>query len=98
MSRLITSVLMTGLLAAAGATLAPTLSVAADLQALPLAHEATRYCGTCGCLQVSHVRHRELRSTYGIAFDPRNYDTTEPHYYFGPIRTYPRYWACADVR
>ena len=39
--------------------------------------------------------HRELRTTYGIGFDPRNYDTTEPHYYLGPMRAYPRYWVSA---
>jgi hypothetical protein len=50
------------------------------------------YCGPCGCLGVAYVYHRELRSTYGLGFDPRNYDTTQPHYYFGPIRAYPRYF------
>ena len=48
-------------------------------------------CGPCGCLQVTYDHHRELLSTYGLGFDPRNYDTTEPHYYFGRIRAYPRY-------
>jgi hypothetical protein len=33
-----------------------------------------------------------LRSTYGIAFDPRNFDETQPYYYFGPVRAYPRFW------
>jgi hypothetical protein len=51
--------------------------------------------GPCGCLHVSHVFHRELRTTYGLSFDPRNFDQTEPHYYFGAIRAYPRYWVDA---
>ena len=44
-----------------------------------------------------YVYHRELRQTYGTQFDPRNYDETEPHYYFGPVRRYIRYcrpWEC----
>jgi hypothetical protein len=48
-------------------------------------------CGPCGCLQVGYVLHRELRSTYGAGFDPRNFDQTEPYYYFGRMRSYPRY-------
>lgn len=48
-------------------------------------------CGPCGCLTVTYVYHRELRSTYGIGFDPRNYDETRPHYFFGAVRPYPRY-------
>jgi hypothetical protein len=50
------------------------------------------YCGPCGCLRVTYVYHRELRATYGLGFDPRNYDTTQPHYYFGRMRAYPRYF------
>lgn len=50
------------------------------------------YCGPCGCLGVAYVYHRELRSTYGLGFDPRNYDTTQPHYYFGRVRAWPRYF------
>jgi len=38
-----------------------------------------------------YVYHRDLRQTYGTHFDPRNYDETEPHYYFGPVRRYVRY-------
>jgi hypothetical protein len=49
-------------------------------------------CGPCGCLSVTYVDHRELRSTYGLNYDPRNYDTTEPQFYFGPVRSYPRYF------
>lgn len=56
------------------------------------------YCGPCGCLRVTYVRHRALESTYGLSYDPRNYDGTEPHYYLGPVRSYPRYTVegCAD--
>ena len=95
MSKLVRSVLMAGILAAAGATMTPAVSAAADLQVVGPAQHATRWCGCCGCLQASHVRHRELRTTYGTGFDPRNYDTQEPHYYFGPMRSYPRYWVSA---
>lgn len=49
-------------------------------------------CGPCGCLTITYVHHRELRSTYGIGFDPRNFDETEPHYYFGAMRAFPRYY------
>jgi hypothetical protein len=51
-----------------------------------------RYCGPCGCLTVRYVRHRVLETTYGAAFDPRNFDTTEPYYYFGPVHRFPRYF------
>ena len=50
------------------------------------------YCGPCGCLLVAYTYHPELRSTYGLRFDPRNYDTTEPHYYFGRVGAYPQYY------
>ena len=72
---------------------APPLG-AADLQVpTRAAHAYNRVradCGPCGCLRVALVRHRELQSTYGLSFDPRNYDTTEPHFYFGRMRAYPR--------
>jgi hypothetical protein len=29
--------------------------------------------------------------TYGTGFDPRNFDTTEPFYYFGRVRAYPHF-------
>lgn len=48
-------------------------------------------CGPCGCTSVIYVYHRELKSTYGLSFDPRSYDQTEPSYYLGPPRAYPRY-------
>jgi hypothetical protein len=49
-------------------------------------------CGPCGCLRVFYVRHRALESTYGVGYDPRNDDQTQPHYYFGRVRYYPRYF------
>lgn len=70
----------------------PGWASAADLSVPPVRYGAgVRYCGCCGCLHTNYVYHRELRTTYGIGFDPRNYDTTEPHYYWGPVRAYPRY-------
>jgi hypothetical protein len=63
---------------------------------VPRGVRAERYspgaCGCCGCLGTTYDYHRELRSTYGTHFDPRNYDQTEPHYYFGRVRAYPQYW------
>lgn len=56
------------------------------------AYAAPANCGPCGCLTVRYVHHRQLGSTYGLSFDPRNYDQTVPHYYFGPVRRYPRYF------
>lgn len=53
---------------------------------------ASAGCGYCGCLHVAYVRHRELRSTYGLKFDPRDYDTAEPRYFYGRVRSYPRYF------
>jgi hypothetical protein len=50
------------------------------------------YCGPCGCLQVTYVRHRVIETTYGTGFDPRNYDETEPHYYLGRVHRFPRYF------
>ena len=67
----------------------PSLLGAAELQIPQVNGPAS--CGPCGCLTVTYVYHRELRSTYGLGFDPRNYDTTQPHYYFGAMHAYPRY-------
>jgi hypothetical protein len=66
-------------------------SLAADLPATGRVVHQEASCGPCGCLRVDFDYHRELRSTYGTGFDPRNYDETQPHYYFGPVRAYPRY-------
>jgi hypothetical protein len=71
------------------ASLAP--SVAADLPVSGRGVTQQAWCGPCGCLRVDFDHHRELRSTYGTGFDPRNYDETQPHYYFGAMRAYPRY-------
>ena len=95
MSKTLAPALLVGIAIAAGAAGMPSFARAADLQVVGPAHYATRWCGCCGCLHESYVRHRELRTTYGIGFDPRNYDTQEPHYYFGPVRSYPRYWVSA---
>ena len=68
---------------------------AAELKSAPgvtRAPWARPACGPCGCLGVAQVRHRSVESTYGLGFDPRNDDQTEPHYYLGPIRSYPRYF------
>ena len=65
---------------------------AADLQTPPTAMRPA-YCGPCGCLQVTYVYHPALLSTYGTNFDPRNYDTTQPHYYLSrSVHAYPRYF------
>jgi hypothetical protein len=81
--------------AAAAAMLAPAGVSAADLGVVH-ARQATRWCDPCGRLRVSYDYHREMRMTYGTGFDPRNFDTTEPYYYFGRVRAYPQYWVEAD--
>lgn len=79
------------LAATAGLLAGSQIARAADLGVPgPRAQEAE--CGPCGCVQVTYDYHRELRSTYGLAFDPRNFDQTQPYYYFGPVRAWPRYW------
>jgi hypothetical protein len=67
---------------------------AAELVSSPRVDHARvpAYCDPCGCLHVGFVYHRELRSTYGLSFDPRSYDQTEPFYYFGRTHGYPRYF------
>lgn len=50
-----------------------------------------KHCDVCGCLRTYYVHHRALLSTYGANFDPNNYDFTEPRYFYGPERPYPRY-------
>ena len=71
MSRPMISALVAGMVTAAGAPAVPVSAVAAEL--LPPAaphvryHHAAPCCGPCGCLHVSYVYHRELRSTYGPA-------------------------------
>jgi len=68
------------------------LSAAELVAPVGAAAPAPQHCGPCGCLSVSYVHHRELRSTYGLAFDPRNFDQTQPYYYFGSMRAYPRFY------
>ena len=86
--------------AAAGVAAVPVFAAAAELLPPTVAHVRHHYgapcCGPCGCLHVGYVYHRELRSTYGLSFDPRNFDQTQPYYHFGPVRAYPRYWVSAD--
>lgn len=55
-------------------------------------HRDLRFEDACGCWHVTWVYHRELRYTYGWGFDPRSYDMTEPHYYLGAMKAYPRFW------
>jgi hypothetical protein len=92
--------LLVGVMVAAAMPAAPVAAVTAELlppAALYVRHRhAAPCCGLCGCLHVSYVYHKELRSTNGLSFDPRNFDQTEPYYRFGAVRAYPRYWVVAD--
>lgn len=99
MSKLMMSALAVGLVAAAAVPAVTLPAVAAEL---PLAahvrhHHVASRCGPCGCLHVTYDRHRELESTYGIGFDPRSFDTTEPYYFLGRQRAYPQYWVDAEL-
>lgn len=87
-SLLVSLVTLSGLAASVGP------AVAADRPLPPPVVQApvSSNCGPCGCLQVGYDHHRVLESTYGTAFDPRNDDQTEPHYYWGRVRAYPRYF------
>ena len=100
MSMPIMSAVVLGMVVAASVPAVPVSATAAELLPPAVAHVrhhyAAPYCGLCGCLRVSYVYHRELRSTYGLSFDPRNFDQTEPYYHFGPVRAYPRYRVEAD--
>jgi hypothetical protein len=87
------------LLALGGVGVMLTLSSSLSATELPTPSDihyaamgAPVYCDPCGCLRVSYSYHPELRSTYGLSFDPRNYDTTEPRYYLGRMRAYPQYY------
>ena len=67
---------------------------AAELPPRHVGHAHVRapvHCGPCGCLVVTYVHHRAIGSTYGLGFDPRNYDQTEPHFYLTKVHAYPRY-------
>ena len=98
MSKLILTAIVVGMLPT-GVPVVPTSAGAAELLAPPAVHArhhgAALWCGPCGCLHVSYAYHRELRSTYGLSFDPRNFDQTQPYYYLGPVLAYPRYWCDA---
>ena len=99
MSKLKIAAFIVGAITAVVLPAASNSATAADLQVSPAVAQpqTADSCGPCGCLRVSYDHHRELRSTYGIGFDPRNFDgTVEPHYYFGPMRAYPRYWVATD--
>ena len=92
--------IVSGALMVAVATAVTTSAFAAEL--LPPTGVRIRHqhvapaWSPCGCLRVTYVYHRDIRTTYGTGFDPRNYDQTEPHFYPGPVRGYPRYWVAAD--
>ena len=94
MSKRIAAAFVAGMVTAACVPVATLTAYAADLPSPPWAAHAR--CGPCGSLHVGYVYHRELRSTYGVGFDPRNFDQTQAYYYFGPVRAYPRYWVDAD--
>jgi hypothetical protein len=86
---------------AAIATSVTTSGFPAELQlpqVAPRSPHAALACGPCGCLRVGYVYHRDLRTTYGTGFDPRNFDETQPYFYPGRVRAYPRYWVepCND--
>jgi hypothetical protein len=100
MSAPMMSAVVAGMVTAAGVVAVPISATATELMPPAVSHLrhhcVAPYCGPCGCLHVSYVYHRELRSTYGLSFDPRNFDQSEPYYYFGRLRAYPRYWVDAD--
>jgi hypothetical protein len=50
---------------------------------IPAAVRAPAYCGPCGCLGVAYTYHRELQTTHGLGFDPRNYHTHPAALLFG---------------
>jgi hypothetical protein len=87
------------LLALGGLVSAITLTLLGSLSATELSTPPPHlnYAGgapvdCCGCLRVAYVYHPELRSTYGLNFDPRNYDTTQPHFYLGRMRASSQYY------
>lgn len=84
------------LLVGAGFAAVSSAAVAADLPIPVKNARAARWCGPCGCLHVTYNYHRELLATYGLSYDPRSYDTTEPHYFHGAVRAYPRYWVAIN--
>jgi hypothetical protein len=91
---ILSAVLFVGAIAITGSAFAAELMLPAGAH-VRREHLAPA-CGPCGCLHVSYVFHRDIRATYGTGFDPRNFDQTEPHFYPGPVRGYPRYWVSVD--
>jgi hypothetical protein len=79
-------------MAVAAVGVVSTPAVAADMAVKAAPADTGQQCGYCGCLHVSFDRHRGVESTYGLDFDPRNFDQTEPYFYLGKVRTYPQYW------
>jgi hypothetical protein len=69
-----------------------SLSSVGAAELIPSDNQVQADCDRCGCLSVTYDYHRELLSSYGLSFDPRSYDPTEPHFYLGRIRAYPRYF------
>ena len=98
MSKPMILALVAWMAAAVGLSTVPHSAGAAELQVpIHMRHRHTAsWCGPCGCLHVSYDYHRELRSTYGLSFDPRNFDQTQPYYFLGRVRAYPRYWCDAE--
>jgi hypothetical protein len=90
MTRIILALAVVSLAFSAHSLRAAELESALGVTRAPLG--ARPACGPCGCLEAGRVRHRSMETTYGTGFDPRNYNTTEPHFYFGPVRSYPRYF------
>jgi hypothetical protein len=85
----------------AGAMSVTTSASSAELQLPEPASRSGHFasdCGPCGCLRVSYIYHRDMRTTYGTGFDPRNFDQTQPYFYPGRVRAYPRFWVvpCND--
>jgi len=92
MSKVILLLLSFVTVASIAAFLRPGLAAEAPLPPPVAQAPRSANCGPCGCLQAGFHYHRVLESTYGTAFDPRNDDQTEPHYYWGRVRAYPRYF------
>jgi hypothetical protein len=65
-----------------------TIAAAADPTALQKVanHKARSQwrCVACGCIREG--RRSELQSTYGLNYDPRNFDTTEPYFFYNGTR------------
>jgi hypothetical protein len=89
---------LAGFLSAAvvGVSLQVSPAVAADYSVPPVVKQArvakvkNPYCGCkCGCPVVTLVRHREVLMGFPHTFDPRV--DNEPRYFYGRMRTWPRY-------